>query len=95
MIITQRKRSRGGRSEFYSPKRRSFFQEKQNIIYTSVTLLAAVQEKMINMLGELVSYATTMIEGDQKADSPQKIDGDPKVYTYSFYYTSSVLSSEG
>lgn len=50
---------------------------------------------MINMLAEFVSYTTTMIEGDQKADSLHKIDGDPKVYTYSVYYTSSVLSSEG
>ena len=47
------------------------------------------------MLGDLVSYTTTMIEADQKADSPQKIDGDPKDYTYSVYYTFSVLSSEG
>jgi len=79
----------------FTPRKGKVFQEKQNIIYTSVTLLAAVQEKMINMLGDLVSYTTTMIEGDQKAYSPQKIDGDPKVYTYSVYYTSSVLSSEG
>ena len=80
----------------FTPQRGRVFQEKQNIIYTSVTLyLPPFKKKLINMLGDLVSYTTTMIEADHKADSPQKIDGDPKDYTYSVYYTFSVLSSEG
>ena len=48
MIITQRKRSRSEVVEAvnFTPRRGRVFQEKQNIFYAVVTLLAAVHEKI-------------------------------------------------